>query len=148
MFNKPLSFFLKKGILTGSRAFHVNTKDSDYDIAVTTKQFQKVLSKLESKYIIDGKGSGSDWNKLRNRYNITFLIDNDIRINLISYDTKKALKIIKKINYKILDKSSTSDLYHRETRYAIFEHYISKYMNDEVLGIPEININDDEVPFY
>jgi len=147
MREKKPEFFINLGVLTGSRAFGVENNNSDYDIAITTDTFQEVMPHIKKSTILSGENSANrPQNRLKNRFSVKFLLDSGDKINLIAFDTSEAVEVIKQINEE-MNSFSITILGPKEERHAAFEDLINKHMTNQVLGIPEINIDEDEIPF-
>ena len=159
---KELLEKLSKVVLTGSRRFKVESKESDYDLCILNDDIIKIVQDIDRSTIIkeDSGKNQDDCRPLKNSMSIAFKLDDKV-INLISYPTIEALNVIEKINVKmcLLDKEDLED---KTIRYRLFELYCDKYITNDVLGLPEepkereynydsethsIDVDSDEIPF-
>lgn len=139
-------YFIQFGILTGSRAFGVSNKISDYDIAITHELFIEIMSHIEKGYILSGNDSGHCLNnRLKNKTSAKFKLDSGEVINFIAYETIEALEVIELIN-SFMIKLPLKSLKSKRLRHKSFEEFIRAYMTPKVLGKSN-NLNGNIVDF-
>lgn len=136
-----LEFFIKdRGVLTGSRGMGFETYDSDWDYAITNNDYDIVSNQLGLKQHRDGSGGE---NLMMNDSSTKFYY-NDKLYNLISYPTSDCLDIIRNITKAV---SIFQQAEEKEIRNQIFEFLCQLLITPKVKGIPEIELDPDEIPF-
>lgn len=146
-FDDSFLFEIGKPIVkTGSRRFEVENNFSDYDYAILDEDLDKFFLKT--------KELGFECTQLNKHYSNTNRLKNErsarvsldlITLNFITYRTTEALTVIRKLN-RYMDNFTKSLIKCKSTRCMIFEDYIDNFMTNKVLGIKEIEIDEDEIP--
>lgn len=136
-------YIQKVGVLTGSRGMGFENEYSDWDYAITLNDFhfiQKYIGNYVTNELTVGSSNG---NLLKNEISVKFYYKNKL-YNLIVYRTKECLDIINRITKSV---SLFNEAKNKRIRNSMFEHLCELLITSKVLGIPEIQINEDEIPF-
>lgn len=149
-FDDSFLFEIGKPIVkTGSRRFKVEHHFSDYDYAILDEDLDEFFLKTKELgfKLIELNEHYSNNNKLKNERSAKVSLDL-ITLNFITYRTTEALTVITKLN-RYMDNFTKSLIKCKDTRCMISEDYIDNFMTNKVLGIKEIEIDEDEdeIPF-
>ena len=137
------NYIQKVGVLTGSRGMGFENECSDWDYAITINDFhfiQKYLGNCITKELTFGSSNG---NLFKNEISVKFYYKDDL-YNLIVYRTVECLDIINRITKSV---SLFPEAQNKKIRNSMFEHLCDLLITPKVLGIPDIEINEDEIPF-
>lgn len=133
-----------KGVLIGSRAWGVENDKSDWDIVLTCNQ-QFIFCEKHNIKEEDILENDLNYRKLRNISNKKYIIDGFL-INFICYEKQSAVDEVKKIN-ELMKGLPKKSLENKSTRCSFFESFIEVFLTNEILGIPTIELNEDDIPF-
>ena len=133
-------FIIQNGILTGSRAMGFETSVSDWDYAIAENDYNFIMKYICSKEVIYG---GSSNNLMNNERSVKFWLNNK-QYNLIVYANENCLEIIKDITSAV---SSFKQCQDKDTRHRMFEGLCQLLITNKIRNIPEIEIDDSEIPF-
>lgn len=117
---------LELGFLTGSRAFGTEKEDSDFDIVISIKNMQKVLSIIEGKEITES-----------NYFKGFYIDDNSKKINIIPVHPKEYIpwEMATVAVSAILKKAEFT----QEQKYALFQGIRSLVLMSDCKLIDEGN---------
>ncbi len=156
--NDLVNKLLETGILIGSRQWGGDHINSDYDVVFSDKVIMNILAyfdKVGIKYNRLEGSSQSETNRMYNHLNIKVDLDGMI-FNFITYPEKDINKIFHLNDYMQyirelpIGQACAAD---KKVRIHVVESYLDFAFNkinpntlEEDLGMPQIDIDEDEIP--